>query len=96
MKALQLDTDNITALLGLFQVSCEMGSFAKVTHYLEVYLEMHPGDTAVMFALAALYLKDGRPAPAQAMLRNLLALEPGHADAAKLLEEVEHTLAEAR
>ena len=96
MKALQLDTDNITALLGLFQVSCEMGSFAKVTHYLAVYLEMHPGDTAVMFALAALYLKDGRPAPAQAMLRNLLALEPGHADAAKLLEEVEHTLAEAR
>ncbi len=96
MKALELDTDNITALLGLFQVSCEMGSFAKVTRYLEIYLEMHPGDTSVMFAVAALYLKDGRPEASGTMLRSLLALVPDHGDAAKLLEEVEHTLAEVR
>ncbi len=96
MKSLELDTDSITALLGLFQVSCEMGSFAKVTHYLEVYLEMHPGDSAVMFALAALYQKDGRSELAKAMLLNLLALAPANRDAANLLEEVEHTLAEAR
>jgi Flp pilus assembly protein TadD len=92
MKSLELDTDNITALLGLFQVSCEMGSFARVIYYLEVYLQMHPGDASVMFALSALYLKDGRPQRARTMLRNLLALEPCHQDAANLLEEVEHTL----
>lgn len=96
MKSLELDTDNITALLGLFQVSCEMGSFARVIHYLEVYLEMHPGDTSVMFALAALYLKDGRPDQAKSMLLSLLALEPANRDAVNLLEEVEHTLAQAR
>jgi len=96
MKSLELDTDSITALLGLFQVSCEMGSFAKVIYYLEVYLEMHPGDSAVMFALAALYQKDGRPEQAKTMLLNLLALEPANRDAANLLEEVEHTLAEVR
>jgi tetratricopeptide (TPR) repeat protein len=92
MKSLELDTDNIMALLGLFQVSCEMGSFAKVIYYLEVYLSMHPGDTAVMFALAALYLKDGRFEPSKAMLLNLLTIEPANRDAANLLEEVEHTL----
>jgi Flp pilus assembly protein TadD len=96
MKSLELDTDNITALLGLFQVSCEMGSFARVIHYLEVYLEMHPGDTSVMFALAALYLKDGRPEQAKDMLVGLLALEPANRDGAGLLEEVEHTLERAR
>ena len=96
MKSLELDTDNITALLGLFQVSCEMGSFAKVIYYLEVYLEMHPGDTSVMFALAALYLKDMRPEQARDTLRNLLALEPTNEDAVNLLEEVEHSLAGAR
>jgi tetratricopeptide (TPR) repeat protein len=93
MKSLELDTDNIMTLLGLFQVSCAMGSFAKVIYYLEVYLSMHPGDLSVMFALAALYLKDNRPGPARAMLLHLLSLEPSHRDAANLLEEVDHTLA---
>ncbi len=96
MKSLELDTDNISALLGLFQVSCEMGSFAKVIYYLEVYLQMHPGDTSVLFALAALYLKDGRPQQAKSTLLNLLALEPTNHDAANLLEEVERNLAEVR
>jgi len=96
MKSLELDTDNISALLGLFQVSCEMGSFAKVIYYLEVYLQMHPGDSSVLFALAALYLKDGRPQQAKSTLLNLLALEPTNHDAANLLEEVEHNLAVAK
>ena len=95
MKSLELDTNNITALLGLFQVSCEMGSFAKVIYYLQVYLDMHPGDTSVMFALSALYLKDGKTGQAKGMLQDLLALEPTNQDAVNLLEEVEHTLAGA-
>jgi len=95
MKSLELDTNNITALLGLFQVSCEMGSFAKVIYYLQVYLQMHPGDTSVMFALSALYLKDGKTEQAKDTLQNLLALEPTNQDAANLLEEVEHTMAGA-
>jgi tetratricopeptide (TPR) repeat protein len=95
MKSLELDTDNIMVLLGLFQVSCAMGSFAKVIYYLEVYLEMHPGDSSVMFALAALYLKDGRLEPSKTMLLALLAFEPTNRDAVNLLEEVEHTLANA-
>jgi len=70
-----------------------MGSFAKVIYYLEVYLQMHPGDTSVLFALAALYLKDGRPQQAKSTLLNLLALEPTNHDAVNLLEEVEHNLA---
>jgi tetratricopeptide (TPR) repeat protein len=96
MKSLELDTNNITALLGLFQVSCEMGSFAKVIYYLHVYLQMHPGDVSVMFALSALYFRDGQTEQAREMLRNLLALEPDNQDAGNLLEEVEHTLVEAR
>jgi len=90
MKSLELDADNIMVLLGLFQVSCAMGSFARITRYLETYLQMHPGDASVMFALAALYLKDGRIESSRAVLLSLLAREPGHRDAAHLLEEVEH------
>jgi tetratricopeptide (TPR) repeat protein len=92
MKSLELDADNIMALLGLFQVSCAMGSFVKVTGYLEAYLRTHPGDASVMFALAVLYMKDGRLGHSKAMLEEVLSLDPAHRDAANLLEEVEHTL----
>jgi len=94
LKCLELDTDNLTALLGLFQTSCQMGSFAKVIHYLEVYLNMHPGDTSVMFSLAALYMKDGRFEQARKKLLDVLTLDPDNKDAANLLEEVEHSLAQ--
>ena len=96
LKCLELESDNLTALLGLFQTSCQMGSFEKIIHYLLVYLDMHPGDTSVMFALAALYMKDGRGAESREILRNVLALEPGHKDAANLLEEVERGIVQRK
>lgn len=93
LKCLEHDTDNLMALLGLFQSSCQMGSFAKVIHYLEVYLEMHPADVSVMFPLAALYMKEGRLEKSEKMLCELLLIDPDHEDAANLLEELEHILA---
>ncbi len=95
LKCLELDTDNLTSLLGLFQTSCKMGTFEKVIYYLEVYIEMHPADTSVMFSLAALYMRDGQLEKSKQMLLDMLALEPENKDAANLLEEVEHTLAGA-
>ncbi len=96
LKSLELDTDNLIALLGLFQTSCQMGSFAQVIHYLEMYLNMHPGDTSVMFPLAALYMKDGKFEESKNILLNLLSLDENHKDAANLLEEVEHSLAQVK
>jgi tetratricopeptide (TPR) repeat protein len=94
LKCLEIENDNLTALLGLFQTSCQMGSFEKIIHYLQTYLDMHPGDTSVMFALAALYMKDSRLAESQTILRDVLALQPGHKEAENLLEEVERGLVE--
>jgi Flp pilus assembly protein TadD len=93
LQCLELDCDNATALLGLFQTSCQMGTFAKVIHYLQVYLNMHPGDTSVMFSLAALYLKDGHLEQSRQMLLDILALDAANQEAANLLEEVEHSFA---
>jgi len=94
LKSLELDSDNLTALLGLFQSSCAMGSFSKVIYYLQVYLDEHPGDITVMFCLATLQLKDKQPQKAKELLLNVLALDANNTDAANLLEEVEHTLAQ--
>jgi tetratricopeptide (TPR) repeat protein len=94
LKSLELDCDNLIALLGLFQTSCQMGTFSNVIHYLEVYLNMHPGDVSVMFPLAALYMKEGSFERSKKLLTNLLTLDPDNEDAANLLEEVEHNLAQ--
>jgi tetratricopeptide (TPR) repeat protein len=96
LKCLELDTDNLTALLGLFQTSCRMNSFAKVIHYLEVYLDMHPYDSSVMLSLAALYMKESRFEQSRKILLDILNLTPANKDAADLLEEVEHNLAHMR
>jgi len=92
MKSLECDPDNMTALLGLFQTSCQMGSFDQVIHYLELYLRSHPADTSVMFSLAALYVKDGSLIKAKRTLTRLVSLTPENEDAINLLEEVEHSL----
>ena len=94
LKSLELDTDNLTALLGLFQSSCQMGSFAQVTHYLELYLSLHPTDASVMFSLAALYMKDNLPMKAKPLLETILSVDAANSDAQDLLEEVEHNLAQ--
>ncbi len=92
LKCLDLDTDNLTALLGLFQASCQMGSFAKVIYYLQMYLDMHPEDTAVMLSLAALYVKDEKLIEAKKILMNIIMIEPENDEALKFLEEVEHDM----
>lgn len=92
LKCLQLDTDNMVALLGLFQTSCRMGTFSKITYYLEVYLYGHPDDVAVLFCLASLYAREGRYDQAQTSLRRVLALEPGKAEALELEAHVKAAL----
>jgi len=95
LKSLELDADNLVALLGLFQASCQMGTFAKVIQYLELYLERHPGDSSVLFCLAALYAREGRLADARECLLSVLSLEPDKKEAAELLGQVRRHLAES-
>lgn len=94
LKSLDIDSDNLTSLLGLFQVSCQMGSFGRVIEYLRVYLNLHPGDTAVMFCLATLYVKEHKSRQARRLLEDILVFEPDNTDACNLLEEVEHMQAQ--
>jgi tetratricopeptide (TPR) repeat protein len=92
LRCLERDVDNLAALLGLFQTSCQMGTFGKIIHFLEVYLERHPGDTSVLFCLASLYVKEDDLPRARERLLDVLALEPDKPEAAELLRDVEAQL----
>jgi len=92
LQCLQFNSDNLIALLGLFQASCQMGTFGKIIHYLERYLDRHPGDTSVLFCLASLYAREGKLPQAQDALLTVLALEPDKPDARKLLDDVTRRL----
>ena len=92
LKCLELDTNNLVALLGLFQASCEMGTFAKIIHYLEVYLTGNPTDASVLFCLATLYAREGRLHDARRVTLKILAHEPEKEGAAKLLAKLNDTL----
>lgn len=93
LQCLEIDSDNLVALLGLFQASCQMGNFSKVIHYLELFLATHPDDVAVLFCLATLYARDGRLTEARDSLIRVLVLDPGKKEAADLLAKVHHSLA---
>jgi len=95
LKCLELDSDNLVALLGLFQCCCKMGSFAIIVRYLEIYLTAHPHDVAVLFCLATLYARDGKLLQARESLSTILALEPGKVEAVHLLRQVEAAMAQA-
>lgn len=92
LRCLELNSDNLIALLGLFQTSCQMGTFGKIIRYLELYLDRHPGDTSVLFCLATLYARDGKLEQARQMLLTVLTLEPDKPEALNLLNEVHRKL----
>jgi len=92
LRCLELDTDNLVALLGLFQTSCQLGTFGMITRHLERYLQMHPGDGTVLFCLATLYAREGKLAPAREALIRALEVEPDKPEVAELLAAVEARL----
>ena len=96
LKCLEIDSDNLVALLGLFQTSVQMGEFTKVIYYLEVFLESHPDDVPVLFCMATLYARDGRLEEARDTLIRVLVLEPGKKEAADLLAQVHGSIARAQ
>ena len=89
MKCLELDADNLVALLGLFQMSIKMGTFSKIIHYLEVYLAKHPNDASVLFCLAILQARNKQYDLARRTVLKIIELEPNKKEAHELLRQLD-------
>ncbi len=92
LHCLELDSNNLMALLGLFQTSCQMGTFSKIIHYLERYLDTHPSDHSVLFCLATLYAREGHLIQAKQAVLAVLAGDTNKLEARQLLEDIDAKL----
>jgi tetratricopeptide (TPR) repeat protein len=89
LRCLEYNSDHLLALLGLFQVSCQMGTFSMIVRYLKLYLQRQGDDVAVLFCLATLHARGGALKAAREVAMRVLALEPTHTEAMALLERIQ-------
>ncbi|MCY2931664.1 MAG: tetratricopeptide repeat protein [Planctomycetota bacterium] len=92
LRCLDLNGDHLLALLGLFQVSCQMGTFEQIIRYLKLYLQHHGDDVAVLFCLATLHARGGALKAAREVALRVLALDPAHSEAIALLHRIQHAI----
>ncbi len=87
-RALDVNPDNVSACKYLLELSYETEKFEKIDFYLNKYLELHPANLNMQFALAGVLYKLGKYDESIKNLKHILALDPQHELAHKLLENV--------
>jgi len=89
-RCLELDEDNLTALLGLLEIANDTKQFDTLPPLLRQYISRHPDDVAVRLCLAAAYLNQNLPAPAHKVLLEILTINHQNAAASAIIEEFEN------
>lgn len=87
-KALDCNPQNIIALHGFLQEGFQLGRLDEVVARLRACLELLPDQQAVRFALAGCFVTQGRIQDAKKELEALLSINPAHAEALELYEEL--------
>ena len=87
-KALDGNPQNIVALHGFLQEGFQLDRLDEVVARMRVCLELQPDQQAVRFALAGCLATQGCVAEARKELETLLSINPAHAEALELYEEL--------
>lgn len=83
-KAVELDPAHVSARLNLAYFLTQRGVVAAATEQLEAAERLAPRDIDVLTGLAALYLKQERPADAAVLIARALEMDPANADAVRM------------
>ena len=83
------------ALYFLLQVAYELEKFDVAEKYYRKYLELHPADTEMLFALAGIYYRTGRTDMVRETIDTILLFKPEHKNALELLKKLEAGFARA-
>lgn len=89
-KCLDINGDDIAALLGLFRISARTGKTKRIKYYLRKYLNRHPHDIAIMLCLAGILITEDNYGTAYDVLTEILVLDSSNETAIDLMEELEN------
>lgn len=89
-RCLELDGDDMTALLGLLEISHQTGDLEEIEYFLRHYLATYPHDIAIMLCLASVYLQEEQFDAARHVLTDVLILDADNTTAVDLIEELDH------
>jgi glycosyltransferase involved in cell wall biosynthesis/radical SAM superfamily enzyme YgiQ (UPF0313 family)/ADP-heptose:LPS heptosyltransferase/tetratricopeptide (TPR) repeat protein len=88
-RALDSDPENLTALSELLKCSYRLDRFYEAEQRLESYLRYHPADLNMIFSLAGVQFRGGKPIEALDTVDKLLIFAPGYDGAQELKERIE-------
>jgi tetratricopeptide (TPR) repeat protein len=91
-RSLDVNQDNISACKSLLEVSYKLEKFEKIEIYLDKYMEIHPANVNMRFAVAGVQYKLGKLEDAIKNLECILVLDPVHESALKMIESVRSDL----
>ena len=91
-QSLDANSDNIAACKFLLEISYKLEKFEKIEIYLNKYMEIHPANVNMRFALAGVQYKLGKLEDSIKNLECILVLDPEHESALKMIESVKSDL----
>ena len=77
-RALDLNVDNVLAIKSLIEISYKTENFNKAQKYLKLFLEIHPANINMLFAMAGIQFKRGEIEDSLQTLDEVLLLDPKH------------------
>ena len=91
-RSLDANPDNISACKSLLEISYKSEKFEKIEIYLDKYMEIHPANVNMRFAMAGVQYKLGRLEDAIKNLECILVLDSKYEPALKMIESVKSDL----
>jgi Flp pilus assembly protein TadD len=87
-RALENEPPNRIALLQIVEIAHHLQSYSKAKDLLTAYLEKHPSDAEMSYALAAIHFKESDLVLCHQRLDKALEVNPHHVKAARLKSEL--------
>jgi tetratricopeptide (TPR) repeat protein len=87
-RALDADPEQLAALNGLVGCSFELQRFAEAERHLTTYLMYHPADLDMLFSLAGVQYKMGKPSNALDNIEKVLLFEPCYQGGRELMDRI--------
>jgi tetratricopeptide (TPR) repeat protein len=84
LKALESDSEDLSALLHLVNASYAMARYAELEFRLKKYIEQNPANVHMLFCLAGCQFKQDKRDDCAIALEKLLEIQPDYADALEL------------